>query len=129
VLLVDSARAIGAKADRTVWAADSVTAQLLRRAGHPLPPPPKGTTLCPGSSLASDAPAPGPRGYFVRVEVGPGSDPTDTTVRHVHITHSCQFMYRGAFSRGGVFATTEIWAVRLQDGRWQVDRLLARAIT
>ena len=119
------------RAERPVTPADSITARLLREAGHPVSPPSGSQViLCPGSTLANGAPAPGLRGYVLRVEVVPASDaPLDRTVRVVRVTHACRYMYQGEFHRGGVFATTAFWKVRLREGRWQIQRLLARSIT
>ena len=131
-LVADSAMAWGAgRAERPATPADTVTARMLREAGHPVSPPsgPR-EILCPGSTLANGAPAPGLRGYVLRVEVVPTLDaPTDSTARVVRVTHACRYMYQGEFSRGGVFATTAFWDVRLREGRWQIVRLLARSIT
>jgi hypothetical protein len=132
VLVADSAMALGAgRAERPVTPADSVTARLLREAGHPVSPPSgAGDILCPASTLANGAPAPGLRGYVLDLTVVPSSDaPTDRTVRTVRVTHFCRYMYQGEFHRGGLFATTAFWEVRLREGRWQIVRLLARSLT
>lgn len=131
VLIADSAMTGAGRAERPVTAADSVTSRLLDQAGVPVAPRvDEQGLLCPASTLANGAPPPGPRGYYLRVEVVPDArNPTDSAVRVVRITHSCQFMYQGKFSRGGVFATTAFWEVRLRDGRWQIAGLLARSIT
>lgn len=131
VLVTDSAMTGAGRAERPVTVADSVTARLLNQAGVPTTPPVVGQALlCPASTLASGAPPPGLRGYYVRVEVMPDADaPTDSTVRVVGVTHSCRFMYQGEFSGGGVFLTRAFWKVQLRDERWQIVRLLGLSIT
>ena len=130
-LVADSAMAGAGRAERPVTAEDSVTSRLLDQAGIPMASRVDGQALlCPASTLANGAPPPGLRGYYLRVEVVPDvRNPADSTVRVVRITHSCQFMYQGTFSRGGTFATTAYWEVRLRDGHWQIARLLARSFT
>ena len=128
---MDSAMTGAGRAERPVTVADSLSARLLDQAGVPTAPRTTGQPLlCPASTLANGTPPPGLRGYYVRIEIVPDTDvPTDSTVRVVRITHSCRFMYRGEFSRGGVFATTAFWKVQLRAERWQIVRLLARSIT
>jgi hypothetical protein len=130
-LVTDSAMAGAGRAERPATAADSVTVRLLEQAGLPMAPRVEGQALlCPGSTLASGAPPPGVRGYYLRLEVVPGvQDPTDSTVRVVHVTHSCRYMYKGEFSRGGAFATTASWELRLRDGRWHIARWLGFSTT
>ena len=130
-LVADSSMRGAGRAERPVTAADAVTARLLEEAGVPVASHVQGEDLlCPGSTLATGAPPRGPRGYYLRVETKPDArTPTDSTVHVVHLTYSCRFMYRGEFSRGGVFATTEFWEVHVRDGRWRIARLLGRAIT
>jgi hypothetical protein len=130
-LVDDSAIAGAGRADRPVTVLDSVTARLLRAAGHPTALPVRGQTLlCPSSTLADGSPPPDARGYYLRLEVTPSlREPSDSTVRVVHVTHSCRFMYQGQFSRGGVYSTTMFWEVRLRDGRRVTTRRLGLAIT
>jgi hypothetical protein len=119
------------RAERPVTPIDTLTARLLNQAGVPVVPRIDGQDLlCPGSTLANGAPPPGPRGYYLRLDVAPGrQDPSDPTVRVISVTHACRYMYQGAFSRGGGFATTAFWEMQLRAGRWQVVRLLGRSIT
>jgi hypothetical protein len=130
-LIADSAMLGAGRAERPVTAGDSVTARLLAQAELPVAPRVEGQMLlCPASTLANGAPPPGLRGYYLRVEVVPSTRaPTDSTVRVVLLTHSCRFMYKGEFSRGGIFATTAYWEVHLRDGRWQITRRLGRSMT
>lgn len=131
VLVADSAGAGTGGGRYPVSPADTFSARLLGQTGHPVIPPVRGEVLvCPGSTLANGAPHPGPRGYYLHLEIVPDArDSVDSTVRVVHVTHSCMFIYQGEARRGGVFATTAFWEVHRREGRWRIVRLLARAIT
>jgi hypothetical protein len=128
-LVRDSTTSVGIGGETIVTPADSITARLMREAGRPLDARPDSRLLCPGSTLASGETPPAPRGYFAKVEVRPSTDAADLASRTVIVTHSCGFMYRGKLGRGGAYALTEYWEVRLLDGRWRIARRTGVSVT
>jgi len=123
-LVVDSLPDGGARDEMILVAADSASAELMRSADVPtVAAPAREMPLCPGSTEADGQPTAPPVGYMVRAMFV--TEP-DTTTRHLRVTRSCDFRYRGRVRRFGEGAT---WNLRREDGRWRVVGVFDRWIT